>query len=233
VDKQIKILIVEDHQLVAKLLLATLETNPDFHVLGIASDGEASLKMIADNIPDVILLDIDMPVMDGIRVLEEIRKNYEDLKVVMISNHSEGWLIKKSITKGANGYLTKFADSSELVESIYTVMDNKKYFCKTSLQFIQALGGKLEGEEADVSINGTGSEYDHNSFSARYQRLTKREKQILDLLLNDHSSKDISEILYLSIRTVETHRKNIFKKMESKSTVFMIKEAIESGMFQT
>jgi len=230
VKDRINILIVEDHQLVAKLLSVNLEAVMDFHVIGIASDGMVALETLKIKKPEVVLLDIDMPVMDGMRVLEEIRKIDQKVKVVMISNHSEGWLIKKAVSKGANGYLTKFADSTELVESIYTVMDNKKYFCKTSMQFINSIREKLEGDDPDERINSTGSDYDNNSISARYQRLTNREKEVFNLLIKDHSSKDISEILYLSVRTVETHRKNILKKMEAKSTLTLIKEAIESGM---
>ena len=228
--KKIKILIAEDHHLVAKLLSANLETNEDFDVIAITQDGEEAIKMTKELKPDVVLLDIDMPVVDGMQALKEIKNSDSDIKVIMISNHTESWLIKKSLTKGANGYLTKFADSSELIESIYSVMNNKKYLCKLSREHIQNLGDSVTDLVKADNLNE--KEMQKDTFTARYQRLTKREKEIFKLIVKGHATKEISDILYISARTVETHRKNILKKMDVKNSVEMIREAMESTMFQ-
>ncbi len=229
-NKKIKILIAEDHNLVAKLLSANLEINKDFKVIAIQQDGQEAIEKTKELHPDVVLLDIDMPVIDGIQALKEIKQYDENIKIIMVSNHTESWLIKKSLFNGADGYLTKFADSSELIESIYIVMANQKYLCKLSRKHIQ----QTENEEIDLAKISDIEELEsqNDSFTAKYQRLTKREKEIFKLIVKGHSTKEISDILYISIRTVETHRKNILKKMDVKNSVEMIREAIESGLFE-
>ena len=229
-SKKIKILIAEDHHLVAKLLSANLEINKDFNVIGILQDGQETIKMAKELKPDVILLDIDMPIVDGMQALKEIKSYDENIKIIMLSNHTESWLIKKSLSQGANGYLTKFADSTELIDSIYAVMDNKTYLCKLSRNHIQQSGAA----QVDlVKINDFADiEVENDSFTTRYQRLTKREKEIFKLIVKGNSTKEISDILYISIRTVETHRKNILKKMDVKNSVEMIRNALEVGMFE-
>lgn len=229
-NKKIKILIAEDHNLVAKLLSANLEINKDFKVIGIQQDGQEAIEKTKELHPDIVLLDIDMPVIDGIQALKEIKQYDANIKIIMVSNHTESWLIKKSLSKGADGYLTKFADSSELIESIYTVMANQKYLCKLSRKHIQ----QIENEEIDLAKISEIEELEagNDSFTAKYQRLTKREKEIFKLIVKGHSTKEISDILYISIRTVETHRKNILKKMDVKNSIEMIREAIESGIFE-
>ncbi len=228
--EKIKILIAEDHHLVAKLLSANLEMIEEFQIIGITQDGKETIEATEKLKPDVLLLDIDMPVVDGMQALKVLRKKDKKLRIIMVSNHTESWLIKKSLVAGANGFITKFSESEELVEAVFTVMDDRKYLCKLSQQHVQ----NTSNDRQDLA---KVEEYDRkqlemDSFTARFQRLTKREKQIFKLIVKGHSTKDISEMLYISYRTVETHRKNILKKIDVKNSVEMIREAIESGIFQ-
>ncbi len=229
--EKIKILIAEDHHLVAKLLSANLGMIEDFDVIAVTQDGKEAIKMTAELSPDVLLMDIDMPVLDGIQALKEIKKKNKKTRIIMVSNHTEGWLIKKSLLAGAEGFITKFAESDELIEAVYSVIQGKKYLCKLSNQHIQneSENGFDLAKTDQKEQEGLGNE----SFTARYQRLTKREKEIFKLIVEGHSTKELAEILYISVRTVETHRKNILKKMEMRSSVEIIKEAMASGIFPT
>lgn len=228
----IKILIVEDHNLVARLLSASLEAVDDFKVVKIVDNGQKALELIEDFECDVILLDIDMPVLDGIQTLTEIKKRNKIVKSIMISNHNEAWLIKKALNKGADGYITKFADSEELINAIYSVMNNQVYLCEISKKQVNFFNDLESHIKTQYNNKGEeGCEINNEPFTVRYQRLTKREKQILELIIKDASNKEISEILYISYRTVETHRRNIIKKMEYKNTLSMVKDAIESCLF--
>jgi DNA-binding NarL/FixJ family response regulator len=170
-----------------------------------------------------------MPVLDGMQALKEIRKKNKKTRIIIVSNHTEGWLIQKSLLAGANGFITKFAESDELVEAVYSVIKGIKYLCKLSRQHVQNETGldlaKSDQKDHEQLVN--------DSFTARYQRLTKREKEIFKLIVEGHSTKELAEILYISVRTVETHRKNILKKLEIRASVEIIKEAMASGIFQS
>jgi len=227
----IKILIVEDHNLVARLLSASLEAVDDFKVIKTVYNGQEALDIIDFVDCDVILLDIDMPVLDGIQTLTELKKRNSKVKIIMISNHNEAWLIKKAMNKGANGYITKYADSDELINAIYCVMKDQVYLCEISKQQIHVFDLESVIQHKYTNRFKEDNDISNEPFTVRYQRLTKREKQILELIIKDASNKDISEILYISYRTVETHRRNIIQKMEYKNTLSMVKDAIESGMF--
>jgi DNA-binding NarL/FixJ family response regulator len=230
-SEQIKILLVEDHQLVAKLLMAGLNTIEEFEIVSIATNGEEAIKCLRDNIVDVIVLDIDMPILDGIQTLKEIREKDKNVKIIMLSNHTEAWLIRKSIKKGANGYVTKFADIDELIVGIRKVLQGEKFLCSTSINHI-GLGTDLNDFlEGKIEINRSGN-LDNSTFGAKYQALTAREREILNLVIQENSTKDIAAILYISERTVETHRKNILKKFGLKNSTALVKEAVESGLFE-
>jgi DNA-binding NarL/FixJ family response regulator len=230
-SEQIKILLVEDHQLVAKLLMAGLNTIEEFEIVSIATNGEEAIKCLRDNIVDVIVLDIDMPILDGIQTLKDIREKDKNVKIIMLSNHTEAWLIRKSIKKGANGYVTKFADIDELIVGIRKVLQGEKFLCSTSINHI-GLGTDLNDFlEGKIEINRSGN-LDNSTFGAKYQALTAREREILNLVIQENSTKDIAAILYISERTVETHRKNILKKFGLKNSTALVKEAVESGLFE-
>ena len=238
-EQKINVLIADDHYLVAKLLMNNLKAEPNLNVVGLAKDGQQTVDMLNEMPVDVILLDIDMPKIDGMQILRDLREKKNDMKVIMLTNHAEGWIVKKAMQVGANGYLTKFAEVDEVREAINTVINGDTYFCKLSFQNLmkkmtqpsnQTIS-KQTGHSSDNDAENTGS-LDKNQIHANFQNLTIREKQVLKMIVEEFTTREISDKLYISSRTVETHRKNILQKLGAKNTVSLIKVVIEAELIE-
>lgn len=214
----INVLIADDHTLVAKLMNMMLKSSKDINVVGTVSDGREALDFLSKMPVDIVLLDIDMPNQDGMQTLGEIVKKYANTKIIMLSNHSEAWVIQKSLKTGASGYLTKFAESTEVIEAITKVYQGQNYFCKMSFKNLM---NKLTNKESDTKTT-----------ESQFERLTQREMEILKLIAKELTTKEISEILHISSRTVETHRKNILHKLGAKNTVGLIKTAMDANLIE-
>ncbi len=217
-DDNYNILIADDHYLVAKLIKMMLKAANGFNVIGIARDSNEILNIFEGRQVDLILLDIDMPEINGLKVLETIKKNYRDTKAIMLSNHSESWIIKKAMDLGANGYITKLADTDEVLEAINKVRHGESYFCRNSMQSLLA---NYSGKEEQKDI------------VSEIKPLSKRERQVLKLIAEEYTNKEIAELLCISIRTVETHRKNILRKTGAKNTLGLIKLTMESNLLES
>lgn len=213
----INVLIAEDHTLFARLVASMLEDSDDINVVGIAPNGEEALSMLGDHKVDVILLDINMPKIDGMEATKRIVKEYPNLRIIILSSHTEAWVIQKALKSGASGYLTKFVESAEVTEAIKTVSKGESYFCKTSL---------------DAIMKNLVNQDNQASPSEQYKALTNREKQILQLISKEFKTSEIAEQLSISFRTVETHRKNILHKLGAKNTVGLIKAAMEANLIE-
>lgn len=216
-DKTVDVLIVDDHNLVAKLISMMLKTARNINVVGTVSDGQEALEALKANHVDVVLLDIDMPNLDGISTLKEAIKQFPDIKIIMLSNHTEGWIIKKVIESGATGYVTKFSLQDDIVMAIDKVFQGEKYFCQRSFQSL------MEG--LSNKHNGASKAQD-----PKYVNLTAREKEVLKLIAKEMTTKQIAEELHISIRTVETHRKNILHKLGAQNTVGLIMAAMDADI---
>ncbi len=211
----IRVLIADDHSLFAKLIQQMLRTSSDIEVVGIVTNGKEVVEYAENHDIDLILLDIDMPIMDGMQTLGKIVKNKKDTRIIMLSNHTEAWLVQKALKIGASGYISKYADSNEVVEAIVTVHNGGNYFCKTSFKNLMDR----------IANKKTESSHDHS-----YHELTKREMEVLKLIAKEFNSKEISDQLCISPRTVETHRKNILQKLGAKNTVGLIKAAMGANL---
>ncbi|RLD52349.1 MAG: DNA-binding response regulator [Bacteroidetes bacterium] len=213
--KEIRLLVVDDHQIIIDGLKSLLEDEADFKLVGEANNGREALDVLKLLDVDIVLMDIDMPVMNGIEATKQIIKDFPNVKVVILSMHKEGGLIKNLIAIGAHGFLLKNSDQNELIGAIRKVASGDRYF---SPDVTMSLLSK-------TSINTTA----FDSMETLSQ-LTERETEILKLIAEGYSNKEIGEKLFISHRTVDTHRTNLMKKLDVNNIAGLIKFAIQNGL---
>jgi DNA-binding NarL/FixJ family response regulator len=209
--KEIRLLIVDDHQIILDGLTSLLSGEQGIRVVGTANNGKEALEVLKILTVDVVLMDIDMPVMNGIEAATEIRKNPSSPKVIILSMHKEMGMIKNLIQLGVDGYLIKNSGKEELLKAIRDVFSNRQVF---SPEVTLSLLGKAPGEESDKKDIG----------------LTERETEILRLIADGFSNKEIGEKLFISHRTVDTHRTNMMKKLGVNNIAGLISIAIREGI---
>lgn len=212
-EKTIKIVIVDDHQVVIDGFMARLQLEPDITVVGTASNGLEALEVIQHTEPDVILMDISMPIMNGIDATERINTDNPDAKVLMLTMHDNREYIMKVMQVGAMGYMLKDTSAEKMVQAIKTVSQGATYFCGKASQTIFAQT-VVPAPENTPAINP----------------LSRREEGILQAVAQGLSSKQIAKTLNISYRTVETHRQNIKHKLDLHSTAELAKYAVEKGL---
>ncbi|WP_159517801.1 response regulator [Sunxiuqinia indica] len=207
---QIEIVLVDDHKILRDGLKNVIEKIANMKVVGEADNGREALELCSKLKPKVVVMDIAMPGLNGIEATRQIVKENPECKIIALSMHSNKRFVTGMFNAGAFGYILKDADASELIKAINTVIANKKYVCnKISEVAINELINNSEEEETDLS---------------------QREKEILQLIAEGKSSKEIGTILFLSSKTVDTHRKNIMDKLELRTLPELTKYAIRSGL---
>lgn len=207
---EIKIVLVDDHKLLRTGLKNILEQKSNMVVIGEASDGREAIKIVETLQPDVLVIDVAMPGLNGIEAAKQIHKNNPNVKIIGLSMHSGKQFIQGMFKAGAYGYLLKDGDSDELITAISSVINNKKYLSKEINQEFLMLINKGEAIEKAV--------------------LSSREKEVLQLIAEGKSSKEIGEILFLSPKTIDVHRNNIMKKIELYTIPELTKYAIQKGL---
>ncbi len=195
--RKIKVAIVDDHALIREGLKKLLELEETIEVVALAGNGIEALVAIDDKQPDIVLLDINMPGMNGIDCLHQIKKDYDDVKTIMLTIHEDAEYLIETINMGAEGYVLKDADVSQLIDAIHRVMQGEVYIHPS-------LSGVLVREYKR-------KETSYNDLSKR--RLTKRELDVLKLLASGLNNKEISEALFISEKTVKNHISSIFRKL--------------------
>lgn len=206
-----KVLLVDDHQIIIDGLKSLLQNSDEIKVTGEAKNGREALRIIEILKPDVVLMDIDMPVMNGIDTLKEIRKQFRDVKVIILSMHNEAGMIKSLMDIGANGYLLKSCAQDELIGAIKKVSTGQNYF------------------STDVTLALLNTSGTSNS-EQKSELLTERETEILKLIAAGFSNKEIGDQLFISHRTVDTHRTNLMKKLDVNNIAGLISYAIRNGI---
>ena len=201
----ITLAIVDDHQLFRNGLASLLSEQDGFEVIASLSHGKELMDHLKTGpIPDVLLLDLTMPEMDGFAVLKKLKKQYPKIRTIAISMHDDGHYIVKCVRHGAFGYLLKNADEEELIQAIDTVYQGKKYFNRDiSERMINLMA--MEGSQPKA--------------------LSAKETEVLSLISDGLTTKEIADRLFISTRTVETHRANMMKKLDVKNTAELIKKA--------
>ena len=202
----IKVLLADDHSIIRDGLKSMLATITDIEIAGEAANGEEVMAFLSVHTADVILMDISMPLMNGIETTRMVADYYPDIHVIALSIHEQYDFIKYMINAGAKGYVSKEAEKEELLDAIYTVYAGKKFY-------------------SDKIIEKLTSETKNNK-----SVLTEREKEILKLIAEELNNVQIAERLFLSVRTVDTHRRNIIQKLDVKNTAGMVKYAIKLGL---
>ena len=217
---KINILLVDDHTIVRDGIKATLKDQANFNIIGEAINGLAAIESVKTLHPDVVVMDITMPEMNGIDATMEISKKYPNSKVLILSMHDNETYILKSVEAGAYGYLLKDVDKSEFVKAITPIFNGEKYF-NTAISSVLVTGylNKVKQNESQ-SNNIANDEYE----------LTKREKGILKMITVGKNNREIADGLGISIRTIETHRANIMKKLKVKNAVELVRVALEDNI---
>lgn len=207
---EIKIVLVDDHKLLRDGLRNIIEKKSNMHIIGEASDGREAIKIASKLMPDVIIMDVAMPGLNGIEAATQIVKNEPEIKIIGVSMHSGKQFIQGMFKAGAFGYLLKDGDADELIIAISTVIENKKYLSKDLNQdFLTEL---KKGESIKKTL------------------LSAREKEVLQLIAEGKSSKEIGEILFLSPKTIDVHRNNIMRKLDLFTISELTKYAIQNGL---
>lgn len=208
----IKVLIADDHQLFREGLANLISSAPDIEVIGEAKDGMEATKKAKKLKPDLILIDIGMPVMNGIEATKTIKRDDPEIKIIAVSMHSDRQFVKGILEAGADGYLLKNCTYRQLIDAIQSVVSGKKYLSDDITEMV--IQGYLDPDE--------DPEHKHD--------LSERELEVLKLYAEGKSTREISEHLFISVKTVGTHKQHIFEKLGIKSNADMIKYAIKEGL---
>lgn len=218
VGTTIRVVLADDHVFVRDGIKSLLENEANIQVVGEATDGLEALKIIEELNPDLLILDIRMPNLTGIEVVEKLRVVNKSLKIVMLSMHESEEYVLKSIKAGADGYLLKGSSKEEFLKAIHTIAQGGKYF---SGDISSILISQLSNPNAIVEPKKNLEDE---------QLITKREKEILSLLLAGKGNKEIAEALEISKRTAEVHRFNLMKKLKVKNLMELSNKATEFSL---
>ncbi|WP_417830713.1 response regulator [Terasakiella sp.] len=207
-NNKIRVLLVDDHPLVLDGIRSRLEDDPEIMIVGEAGNGEEALQIATERKPDIVLMDINMPVLNGIEAAGKFAELLPDIRLLMLTMHDSREYITKVLKAGAKGYILKDVSSSEMLIAIKAVYQGKTYY---------------SSGVTDILVNES---------SKKEVPLTDREKTILQLLAEGNSNKHVARELDISVRTVETHRRNIKRKLEVKTSAGLVKYAIENGIVE-
>jgi two-component system response regulator NreC len=211
----IRILLADDHAILRRGLRALLEREPDMEVLGEAADGRETIKAVGELQPDVVVLDITMPNLNGIEAARQIQAKGGKTAIIILSMHSDEGYVLRALRAGARGYLLKDAVEGELIQAIRAVAGGKAYFSPEVSKLL------VEDYIQGMQLRG---------IEDRYELLTAREREVLQVLAEGKSTKDIARLLDLSVYTVDTHKANLMQKLSLHSMAELILFAVRRGI---
>lgn len=209
-----KVLIAEDHKLMAEGLCALINSRPDLDLVGVAHDGRAAVKLASQLTPDIVLMDIGLPKLNGLEATRQISNQCRGVKIMALSMHSEKRYVEGMIKAGATGYMVKDCMFDELSQAIDIVADGKTWLCRSV---------------AGTVLDNYFENLRHNRSSAG-TTLTNREREVLQLIAEGRNTKEIAGDLNVSIKTVETHRRQVMNKLEIHSVAKLTKYALREGL---
>jgi two-component system response regulator NreC len=211
----IRILLADDHTVVRRGLCLLLESHPEFKVIAEAADGREAVALAEAHRPDVVVLDVAMPLLNGIEAARQISTKLPQTAIVFLSMHSDEGYVLKALKSGAKAYLLKDSAEYDLINAIKAVSEGKAFFSPAiSRMLVEDYMRQMREREVEDS----------------YELLTTREREILQLLAEGKAAKEVAAILDLSLYTVETHRSNIFQKLDLHSVAELILYAVRKGV---
>ena len=204
---KIRLLLADDHPLIREGFRSLLNKNERFEIVGIAENGKELIELAGKELPDIILSDISMPVMNGMDAIEQIRNLYPSIKSVVLTMHEEREYIINALRIGVQGYIIKNVERFDLEKAIITIFEGGKYFSPIVTNILAESVARPD--------------------PPAISELTPREKEVLELVAQGHSTKQIADKLGIGTRTVESHRVNMLKKMKVNNTAELVRRAIE------
>ncbi|WP_258105282.1 response regulator [Marinoscillum sp. MHG1-6] len=209
-----QILLVDDHEMIRDAIKFYFADDPDYEINYEASNGLEALEILATEKVDLVLTDINMPEMDGIELMKSIRKNHSHLYVMVLSMFNEASYINKMISLGANGYILKNTGKNEMKMAFDKIMQGQDYYTQEVYKtIVDSIAQKETKQRLTLETP-----------------LTDREKEILVMIANEHSNKEIADKLYISVRTVESHKRNLLEKTGCKNVAGLVMYAVERGI---
>jgi len=210
------IILAEDHHIVRQGLKLLLEAEKDFRIVGEASDGLQAVKLTEETLPEIMVLDLMIPRLHGLEVTRQVRRSCPDTKIIILSMHADEPYVMEALRNGASGYVLKDATGGDLVKAVREVQAGRRYLSPVLAE--RALTGYVERPgESDLDV---------------YDTLTARERTILQLAAEGVSTPDTAKKLFISPRTVETHRANLMRKLSLHSQTDLVRFAIRKGLIQ-
>jgi DNA-binding NarL/FixJ family response regulator len=210
---KLRILLVDDHRIIRDGLKGLINAEPDMEVIGEAGDGQTALQLIATLHPNVVVMDISMPGMNGARATELIKREYSDIQIIALTANEEKGYMSQMLQAGASGYVLKLTAAEELIKAIRIVVTGKTY---------------LDPVASSKIINSYVRQKS-NSVRARQSLLTEREEQVLRLVAQGYINKEIAAQLDISVKTVETHKSNFMEKLGLRSRAEIVRYALGLG----
>jgi len=216
-DEKKTVFIAEDHQLFRDGLKAMLASKDGLEVVGEARDGLEAINSIKKRQPDLLLLDLSMPRLSGISVIKELRRQFPDMRILVLTIHESDQYVIETFEAGANGYCIKDASREELLLAINSILNGKTYISPGIADNV--MEGYLEGHKKIKS-------------KSSWENLTHREREVLKLLAEGYTNKQIGDLLNISVKTVEKHRANIMQKLNLHNAAALTAFAIDQGLVQ-
>lgn len=212
---KLDIVVADDHTLMRQGLCKILEEQEEWRVVGQAATGRDVVKVVNELQPSVAILDIGMPLLNGIEVTRQLTRRFPDLRVLILSMHAEEAYITSALEAGAQGYLLKDSADVELIRAVSSVASGKSYFSPAV---------------ARVMLDDYVRHLAQKGITDRYDSLSEREREIFQLIAEGHTNKDIADLLHVSPATVETHRAHIFQKLDVHNTAELVLYAVRKGV---
>ena len=219
--KKTRLLIADDHSVVRDGLRLVLKSSPEFTIVGEAQDGQEAVDLAQRHKPDVVIMDISMPRLNGIDATVILKKQNPAIKVVILTVHEEEEYVYQILRAGANGYVLKSAGKKEIFEAIKSAMTGERFFSPgVSNIIIESFVKRAQETTADPGVVA----------ERQGQGLTRRETEVLQFIAQGYTNRKIAETLFLSIRTINTHRTNLMQKLDIHDTARLVRYAIETGL---